>query len=383
MYLHSFLRSATEIINLYDGAVPLAAWLKAHFKQHKKFGSKDRKIVSDLCYCYYRLGKAWRNKAIEERLLIGQFLCNKESVFIKELKPEWTVGSSLATKEKIQFIGEEGPDSIFPFWIEVSNEMNTASFIESHLIQPELFLRIRPGKKSIVIKKLEATSIKFSVKEDCIRLPNMSKVDDVLEIDREVVVQDKSSQKVLDNLLPTANYQLSTFTSWDCCAASGGKTILLQDHFPKARLTVSDVRESILHNLRSRFKRAGISHYQAFVADVASSTFISKLNFDLIICDTPCSGSGTWSRTPEQLTFFKKNKIDEYANLQKAIAINASKSLKEGGYFLYITCSVFKKENEDVVRHIAQKTNLRLIKQEYFKGYTNKADTLFTALFLL
>ncbi|MFN2440108.1 MAG: Fmu (Sun) domain-containing protein, partial [Chitinophagaceae bacterium] len=105
--------------------------------------------------------------------------------------------------------------------------------------------------------------------------------------------------------------------------------------------------------------------------------------FDLIICDAPCTGSGTWSRTPEQLYFFKEEKIEYYAGLQKKIAVNAIKALKKGGHLLYITCSVFKKENENIVEYLQQNTSLQLKSMRYFKGYDKQADTLFTALFTL
>ncbi len=80
--------------------------------------------------------------------------------------------------------------------------------------------------------------------------------------------------------------------------------------------------------------------------------------------------------------FFPKIKIEEYACLQKKIAANAAGALKQGGHFLYITCSVFTKENEEVVEYISKQTGMQLVKQEFYKGYTDKADTLFAALFL-
>jgi 16S rRNA (cytosine967-C5)-methyltransferase len=56
-------------------------------------------------------------------------------------------------------------------------------------------------------------------------------------------------------------------------------------------------------------------------------------------------------------------------------------SLKDNGYLLYITCSAFRKENEEVTAFIQQKFHLQLIKMELIKGYNNKADTMFAALF--
>lgn len=61
--------------------------------------------------------------------------------------------------------------------------------------------------------------------------------------------------------------------------------------------------------------------------------------------------------------------------------MNAVHSLKKGGYFIYITCSVFGQENEEVVDHLCQHTNLQLISSNYLRGMGQKADTLFTALF--
>ena len=72
--------------------------------------------------------------------------------------------------------------------------------------------------------------------------------------------------------------------------------------------------------------------------------------------------------------------IDEYAKLQKSILNNVIVAMKTGGYFLYITCSVFKKENEDAVNFLLEKFNLKVLKMELLKGYELKADTMFVAL---
>jgi len=156
---------------------------------------------------------------------------------------------------------------------------------------------------------------------------------------------------------------------------------MLHDYYPEVDLTVSDKRESIIVNLKKRFKDAGITNYKSFVADLTASDFgLRSSDFNLIICDAPCTGSGTWSRTPEQLFYFEKEKISHYAALQKKIISNIIAHLKPGGFLLYITCSVFKKENEEVVDFIKQEFHLQLVKMELLKGYDKKADTMFAAL---
>jgi len=82
------------------------------------------------------------------------------------------------------------------------------------------------------------------------------------------------------------------------------------------------------------------------------------------------------------LHFFDKNEIDSYSNLQKKIIRHVIPSLKKNGRLVYITCSVFKKENEEIIDYILQDSQLQLEKMEVLKGYDKKADTMFAAGFL-
>jgi 16S rRNA (cytosine967-C5)-methyltransferase len=153
------------------------------------------------------------------------------------------------------------------------------------------------------------------------------------------------------------------------------------DILGKVELTVSDIRRSILYNLEKRFATAGIAGYKRFVADIAGSAGSLPLSEqDLIICDAPCTGSGTWGRTPEQLFFFNDSEITRYAELQKIISSSAIRYLKAGGHLLYITCSVFRDENEEVVKYLSDSYNLSVLEMRVIKGYDKKADTMFAAL---
>ena len=384
MRSHSYLNTAKKIVESYDGSIPLTSWLKQFFRTDKKFGSKDRKQISHACYCFYRLGNAFQNLNIEEKMLTALFLCSDvPNKILEEIKQDWNQIISLPVVQKIKLLPAQNEvPQVFPFTGEISNEIDIELFNLSFLIQPDLFLRIRPGKKEKILRQLKTAGIEFLLlNDDSIQLSNQSKLDEILDSDKDVVIQDYNSQRTIDLLvnskLQTSNPKL---TAWDCCAASGGKSILLLDYFPNIEITVSDVRESILINLRKRFKIAGIKNFNWFVADL-SSGFSVQNKFDLIICDAPCSGSGTWSRTPEQLHFFHEEKINYYSALQKKIVSNASKALKKNGFFLYITCSVFKKENEEVIEFIKNNLPLEVQSMHYLKGYDKKADTLFAALF--
>jgi len=391
MRYHSYLNSAKIIIESYKGDVPLAVYLKKYFSSNKKYGSKDRKQITALCYNFYRLGKAIPQLPVKEKIIVAVFLCeNKSNDFLQFHKPEWNEIITKPIAEKIEVAGFI-VDDVFPWAEALSDGIDAELFRYSFFIQPDLFLRIRPGKKDTVTKKLQAAGIGFELmNDDCIALPNSTKIDAVLEIDNDVIIQDFNSQKVLDFLKylePADKDQVSGIryptSAWDCCAASGGKSILAYDILKgEIDLTVSDIRESILSNLKKRFETAGIKNYKSFIADLTGNEFnIQHSPFNIVICDAPCTGSGTWSRTPEQLYYLKRKTIDVYTAMQKQIVSNVIPHVQVGGIFIYITCSVFKDENEEMVNFIKEKFHLQLLQMELLKGYDKKADSMFTAVF--
>ena len=384
MKFFSHLHSAAAILKSYNGNEPFHVFVKKYFAHNKKFGSRDRKQIASLCYSYFRLGNAVKDLPVEERIILATALWeNNSSEFLKTVKPEWNDLAEKSVQQKLSFLSMEfSVHNIFPYKDELSEGIDAGKFNASFLIQPDLFLRVRPGNANRITGKLAGAGFFYKlISENCIALPNASKVDTVIDLDKEAVVQDHNSQRV---------GEFMTFRRgpsdrvWDCCAASGGKSIMAYDIDPNIELTVSDKRESILQNLRTRFTKAGIKKYNSFVADLSIGlNALRGLNanrYDFIICDAPCTGSGTWSRTPEQLFYFKKASIEKYAALQKKIIQNIVPALKPGGHLLYITCSVFKKENEDVVKYAEENFNLELKRMELLKGYEIKADTLFAAL---
>lgn len=349
----NYVAAAEKIIDGYDGSLPLHHFLKGFFKQHPYMGSRDRKYISQLVYAYYRLGSMMKEKSIKERILLGSYLCEGKD------------------SEIVKFFEVSAPDApledIFHFKELLSPGIDAARFSASFLQQPYLFLRTRKGKH-------EAIKAKLDVFEEwgphTLALPNSTKIDAIITDKSWYEIQDASSQQVGNLFHPKAGEQW-----WDSCAASGGKSILLLDQEPKVKLFVSDVRSSIIQNLHQRFKEAGIRDYTTQVMDLTAPISLDR-KFDHIILDAPCSGSGTWGRTPESLAFFKEEQIKTYQELQMKIAGNVIKHLKPGGSLIYITCSVFKQENEDVVAFLESKG---LTKQEggIIAGYEKGADSMF------
>ena len=352
---HSYLNSAVQILSEYDGNTPFSLFIKRFFSKHKKYGSRDRRLIADYCYQYFRIGKAFQKLPVEERILTGIFLCSSGPTRMMEIhNPEWNQITNKSLEEKIiqiEITEQQLLNTLFPWEQELSDGIEFERFAKSYFAKPSVFIRVRSQKRETVRLKLKGHHIPFKeISEHTFSVEANSKLDQLLKLDSEVVIQDLSSQKIRE-FLPEVlgNKELKV---WDCCAASGGKSILAFDINPMIKLTVSDIRTSILKNLEERFLSAGINNFQSYEIDL----------------------------TQEQLFYFEESKIEEYANLQRSIISNAVLHLNNGGFLVYITCSVFKKENEANIEFLVTEFGLNEIRTEVLKGYNQKADSMFVSV---
>jgi len=379
------LRSFLKVLETYPGDRPITKFLPDFFKKNKQMGSTDRRMASRLLYNYFRLGQALSSKTIEERLFLAEFLCNySDSPFLKHFRPDLNDNILLPLHEKITLAEKhEGLvlEEVFPFFKHLSEGVNKVQFLSSFFLQPDLFIRVQPKSLTMVLKSLESNSFEFKqIGQFTIALPNGTNLKSLFPESSFLVkpyeVQDLSSQYTLNYFKPNRYEHW-----WDACAASGGKSLLLFSEQPDIKLVVSDIRESILDNLDERFNASGLKSYQKKIIDLTKNADpeLHHYEFDGIILDAPCSGSGTWGRTPEMISQFEEFKIQGFQNLQKTIAANTLKYLKPGKPLIYITCSVFREENEEVVKYLQSEHEMKLESLELIKGYHKKADTMFIA----
>ncbi|MCY4334728.1 MAG: RsmB/NOP family class I SAM-dependent RNA methyltransferase [Litoreibacter sp.] len=151
-----------------------------------------------------------------------------------------------------------------------------------------------------------------------------------------VEVQDASSQAAC-LALPAATRML------DFCAGGGGKT-LAYGALHDSKLFAHDANASRLKDLPARARRAGVR-----VTSLSSNQVRSQAPFDLVIADVPCSGSGTWRRSPAGKWSLTREKLDELIRLQARILDQAADHVIDGGCLAFMTCSGLKAENENQV----------------------------------
>lgn len=376
------VRAFEQLFASYNGALPLHRHLVGYFKQHKQMGSSDRRWATRYIYSFFRLGKALPKLDQLHRLAVADFLCNDTpSLVVAHYLPELAPQIGLKLDEKLAIVKQAFPAfklaDVFPFQAALSDGIVATDFYSSSFIQPDLFIRVKETHIQALAKQLQTSGVGVKeIGDTTLALPNGTKLEQLINDPRLYQVQDLSSQKTGHYFKPN-KYDYW----WDCCAASGGKSLLLHDLEPSIQLLVSDVRENSLLNLQERFQQAGIKKYHQKVIDLLQNNdqILHDYEFDGILLDAPCSGSGTWGRTPEMLYYFEQYKIENYVKLQKAIAANVVKYLKKGKPLIYMTCSVFKAENEEVVDYLTTNFDLKLEKMELIKGDQDKADSMFVA----
>jgi 16S rRNA (cytosine967-C5)-methyltransferase len=139
---------------------------------------------------------------------------------------------------------------------------------------------------------------------------------------------------------------------WDACAAPGGKAAVLTLRHAQAELLATDVSARRLAAMTARLNRELPGHkVRALQADAARLPE-GEGEFDLVLCDVPCSGTGTLARNPEIRLRLRQEELARQAERQRMILAAAIDRLAVGGYLVYSTCSLEPEENERVVRDV-------------------------------
>lgn len=138
----------------------------------------------------------------------------------------------------------------------------------------------------------------------------------------------------------------------DFCAGAGGKTLALAAAMKnKGRILAWDTSQKRLDQMKPRLARAKADNVQRTVLASENDAFVKrhKDSADCVIIDAPCSGSGTWRRNPDLKWRFRESDLNEIRAIQTRILESASRLVKKDGYLLYITCSLLRTENENVI----------------------------------
>jgi 16S rRNA (cytosine967-C5)-methyltransferase len=189
---------------------------------------------------------------------------------------------------------------------------------------------------------------------------------DVFTLDDNAVIHDYTSSpdyyiqnitsveltKALASVTPPPQHIL------DICAAPGGKALLAHDIFPSAHLHLNDLTEKKCSFLEENMKKY---HVTADITCSPGEKLHPDKTFDLIILDAPCSNSGVLHKRPEARWRLTPESLEALKVLQLQLLHHATTLLSPGGVIWFMTCSILKKENEELVRTVAEECGLTIV----------------------
>lgn len=149
-----------------------------------------------------------------------------------------------------------------------------------------------------------------------------------------VELQDAASQAVTARLTITKSMKVL-----DYCAGGGGKALAMAGRI-QAKYDVHDANTARMKDLPDRARRAGVT---------LRVVKTPKGPYDLVLCDVPCSGSGSWRRAPEGKWRLTPHALSDLTQTQRSILDKTCALVAPGGTLAYATCSMLTQENRGVV----------------------------------
>jgi len=346
---------ASAFLESLDASTPLELQVKSFLKQHPEMGSKDRRIFQDLVYGTLRLRNALKNLSWQDACKAAFEIWNAED-------PQLAWENSVHSKQPL-------------FSLEIAPAIQKLNWKDGFFAPRKVFIRqMQAGKfgfsswleKEGVLEKVEGKTLTLKKPKSMENAPGWAP--------GRFEVMDLAVQSWAEELPKLENGQRVL----DACCASGGKSLLLLEANPNIQLTATDIRENILRSYRGRLG----NHTQTI--DIATKNWEEDAplpgKFDFILADVPCSGSGTWLRSPQHLADFSAEMLLEFSEKQKKIVTNLSKQLEKNGKFMYVSCSIFEEENEKIVDFMEKTLGLKRIWHQYFWKWPEGGDSIFCAL---
>jgi 16S rRNA (cytosine967-C5)-methyltransferase len=400
------MKQAVAALASYRYREDLNSWLKNYMKAFPSMGSRDRRELRALVYGAVRMARLFPEATVEQQIGMGQvFAAGPSSDFVQYARSRsgWDLPSlPVPGTDTFQSMPEPGFDALqlcrhwaqeglsfraddwFPAHNRISSSIDQNELLKGFLMPPRTWVRLRAGREKVVENEWCEKAWLWGNSETT---PNARWVESGRPLDSLnsfqsgfFEVQDLASQRTIRFMNPSSGESW-----WDACAGSGGKSLLLHDREPGVKLFATDERQSTLQQLHERFTRAGIRSYSRYCMDIDQRDPLEQAGsfprqFDAVLADVPCSGSGTWSATPDWLSRFEQHRITEFAERQFRLVSNLLPYVREGGRLVYLSCSLYADENEQVVDRLCSTFGWQCLDQGYEQASLEGGDVLFGAV---
>ncbi|KIC11338.1 SAM-dependent methlyltransferase [Leisingera sp. ANG-M1] len=351
------LQAAIEILDQVLAGEPAEKALTSWGRKSRYAGSKDRAAVRDHVFTALRclrshaaLGgtRSGRGLILGALRESGQ---DPDEVF----SGQGHAPSRLSAEERQPASAPEGVEALdIPDWLwpDFSTSLggNAEAAARALRDRAPVFLRVNTGKgtlpdaqralaaEGITTEPHDAAATALQVTGGARKLRNAAPYADGL-----VELQDAASQAVVERLPLRDGMKVL-----DYCAGGGGKSLAMAAR-ANIRVFAHDADPRRMKDLPERAARAGVN-----VTLLQTEALETRAPFDTVLCDVPCSGSGSWRRAPEGKWQLTREKLQELQRVQAGILRKAAALTAPGGVLAYATCSMLNGENSAQVQSFVQ-----------------------------
>jgi len=358
-------QTVIELLTKIDNnKIPADKIINDYMRERKFIGSKDRRFIADMVWDIIRnkMKLSFDAASDDVRKLVLLYMQKYTSDKPHDIFTGGKYAPEVLTAEEQHFLMQEN-ENPYPSYVEaevpewIFDKIQDVEFFKALNMPASADFRINVKNRDELLSALAAESLDF---ESCSYSPigirsfqRISLGNCLAYQSGEIEVQDEASQIV--SILCDVKSEHKII---DYCCGAGGKSLALAYLLEnKGKILAHDISAKRLEAIKPRMQRLGINNIE--LTDIIATT---DRDFDRFIIDAPCSGSGTWRRCPDAKFRLSPDVLQALNKTQNELLEIAYDKTKSGGRIIYITCSIFKDENEDIVKKFLKlHQNLRLL----------------------
>jgi 16S rRNA (cytosine967-C5)-methyltransferase len=347
----SRVQAAIEALNeILADKYPADNILDKYFKDRRYIGAKDRRFIAELVWQVIRKRLHLKEKlggTVSARLFVALTLGDVDLELLfngEEYAPE-----KLSSEEQKQLktaanFNDFSEEAIYecPQWL--ADKINDYKLLDMLNTTAPVDMRVNFTSREQAIARLKKEGLFFAptpLSPIGLRSYERINLNNCMSYqDGEVEVMDEGSQ-VISLLCRVKSFHKII----DYCAGAGGKSLALGAMLNNEGIVwAHDISQERISRIKKRAERLDVTNIKIIQN-------VTDKDYDRFILDCPCSGSGTWRRSPDAKFRLTPARLNEICQTQAELLEFGARHTASGGRLIYMTCSVLAEENEQQIEH--------------------------------
>lgn len=346
------------ITEIFKDKTPADNIINNYVRERKYIGSKDRRFITETVWKIIRNRRKleFDARSNNPRRILLTYLHDEDF----DLLCRGEYGLEALNKEEKAWLKQRNED-VYPPAVEAEcpdwlfDKIKDSRLLKALNEPASADLRINKGGRAGIIERLQGEGLYFTPTPYSplgIRSSERVNLNNCMAYkEGEIEVQDEASQ--LAAILADVQPEHKTI---DYCCGAGGKSLAMAFLMKnKGKIQVHDINWGRLEAIKDRAERLNVTNLEVIKE-------LKDKDYDRFVVDAPCSGTGTWRRSPDAKYRLTAEKLKELNQTQAEILEIAYRHVRSGGRIVYITCSILQDENEDIIEEFHKKhSNMKLV----------------------